>query len=174
MPLKKSSEFNKVDYDYTSPDGESYVLTTVDTGERRYIEVKTVDENGKEKDKRVYDLAMWFEIVDEIRREGVSRTSTAQARKSRLFRPNIVDFRGGSPSDVATATQHQVDKSMQQIDESVAPVESLGQGPNQDESKDEYNWEEDAKKRAVVGRPAYHAKASSGQGFRRVDASELI
>jgi len=171
MPLKKSSEFNKVDYDYTSPDGESYVLTTVDTGDRRYIEVKSLDADGRAQDKKVYDLAMWFEIVDEIRREGISRTVTAQTRKNNLTKPRIVDFRGGSPSDVATATQRQVDKSMQQIDESVAPVESLSKSES---TEDEYHWEAEAKVRGMSLRPVYQPKSSVGQGFRRVDANELI
>lgn len=174
MPLQKDAVFNKVEYSYNSPDGDKYRLTVVDTGQSKYIEIKQIDQDSKEQDKRVYDLNMLFEVVDEIRKASSNRTVTAQTRRQRLAAPRLTDYRGASPSAVAQSTQAKVDASMQAYDESIKPVDSFSKQQTKEGENDEYDYEEDIRRRQTLTPTRYAPKGSSGQGFKRVDASELI
>lgn len=174
MPLQKDAEFSKVKYNYDSPDGDKYHLTVVDDGKARYIEIKQLDADGKEQDSRIYDLNMLIDLVDEIRKANSSRTITAQTRRQRLSAPRLTDYRGASPSAVAQSTQAQVDASMQGYDGSVQAVDSFSKQEHKPPENDEYDYQEDIRRRQTLTPTAYSRKGAGGQGFKRVDASELI
>ncbi len=116
MALKQMSEFKRDDYAYESPDGDQYEITIVQTSDRKYVEITKGD------DQIQWDVEMLLDIADAVRSAIQKPTKT---KSHQLKSPNITDHRekdNPSPSDTIQAS---VEESMENIDSSVAPVQSF-------------------------------------------------
>ena len=122
MALKRMSEFKRDDYSYSSPDGDQYEITIVQTADRKYVEIKKDGE--QEEDHVQWDVEMLLDIADAVR---AAVYKPAKSKPHQLRSPNVIDHReplknNPSPSDMIQAS---VDESMENIDSSVAPVQSF-------------------------------------------------
>ena len=182
MPIKETCTFIRKDYNYDSPDGEEYLITYMETTDRKYVEIRRKDTE----EKVTFDLAMLCDIVDCLR-------PTPKTSKTGLRKPNITDRRGGSEH-----IQSAVDESMSKLDDSASASESLVKASHNvrtglamsslhedvPRTPDEWSvvendapWKEDVKKRQEDKKTgSAKEKGSTGKGFQRggISAEELI
>lgn len=116
MALKRMSEFKRDDYSYESPDGEQYEITIVQTGDRKYVEIT------KDGDQIRWDVEMMLDIADAVR---AAIHKPIKRKPHQLRSPNIIDHRVGENPTPSDMIQESVEKSMEKIDSSVAPVQSF-------------------------------------------------
>ena len=110
MPIKQKSK--KFEFEYQSPDGDTFVITFIENEDRKYIEIK----NDKTEASQAYDFEMLRDIVYEM--ENSTSANTRELSVSNLPVPNVTDHR--------VNIDQQVSDSMQNIDpEAKPPVESF-------------------------------------------------
>jgi len=138
MPIKEKSVLKKAVFEYESPDGDIWEITIADSGANRaYVQchqigVKQKNDDGEEevakvdKDPFTIDIDMLLEVGDAYRQMTKKVEFTGVDRRY-LHSPNIVDHRGLEQSN---AIQAQVDRTMQNRDDSVSPIQSFTPAPN--------------------------------------------
>lgn len=170
MPIKKNLQFNRIDFTYESKDGDAYDITYMDTGDSEYFEVNKVGDPVD--NKRVYDVDMWRELLSE--RDKLKKPAEViRVNRANISPPRIQDLRTVSPQDIQGSVNH----SMDQIDDTVVPVESFS--PVQDTPEEWKLDEERGWKKEVVDRQSNiqslsEKKGQTGKEVKRVDASDLI
>lgn len=117
MALKRMSEFKRDDYSYESPDGDQYEITIVQTGDRKYVEIT------KDGDQIQWDVEMLLDIADAVR-TAIHKPAKRKPHHQ-LRSPNIVDHRAGENPTPSDTIQASVEESMENIDATVAPVQSF-------------------------------------------------
>lgn len=188
MPIKEKTTFKKHEYVYESPDNDEWDFVVMEYEKKRLIQFKRV----KDKEFTTMDGEMLLEMANAYRQ--VLSPSTASLT---LAAPDIKDHRGLDKSEII---QTQVDKSMQNQDHSISPVENLS--PTTDDyagfrtgvdissqkdvpdTPDEYafdgpgkespQWKKDAMGRKGKQKPSTKQHGNEGTGFKRVGAGDLI
>lgn len=122
MPLKQLSEFKRNDYTYVSPDGDEFDITIIQTGDRKYVEIKRGEDTVR------WDVEMLLDIHDAVRQ--VMRDTPSKRGKHKLKGPNVIDHRDHQDQNLSPpeAIQSSVDASMKKSDPTVMPVESFSAG----------------------------------------------
>ncbi len=98
--LKEKSTFKKSEYEYESPDGDTYLVTVFEISERKYIEISRNQQDGEPEPPPPvrWDADMIHAIDDILRKSSkpvVSFTQTSNTSSS--ISPRITDFRTGTP-----------------------------------------------------------------------------
>ena len=126
MPIKETSTFKKHEYEYTSPDTETWRILYVESPGRKYMLIGKA--NQKEEEMTTWDVAMLLDIADQIRKltskqeRAIRLSHGGRPRGSGLQKPRIKDHRGGSQPE---QIQSQVDESMRQSTDEGTPIQSF-------------------------------------------------
>jgi hypothetical protein len=170
MMFKETSVHIKRIFVYDSPDGEVYTITYSESPDRKYVEIKRKDDLS-DKYKSTHDFDMLAGIVDGIR-DAIRPKAKMQHN---LQKPRITDMRDSD--GIADKIQSEVNKSMENYDDTKTPSESLsadGASVAEDEEEHVPGWKKDVMSRKNIVKPEVIPVGSTGEGFRRIDASELI
>lgn len=182
MTFKETSVHIHRSFEYQSPDGEEYLIAYSETPDRKYVEIKR-KEDPEGKNKVVHDYELLCGIVDGIR-DAVRSKVKPPARN--LAKPVVSDMRTSSGQ-----IQSSVDQTMKHYNDNDSARESLTVSAadrelkttpeewslsNQEEAEEGHTpqWKKDAKSRSRVKASVIKRDENSGEGFRRVDANELI
>jgi hypothetical protein len=110
MPIKQKSK--RFEFEYISPDEDIFIITFVENEGRKYIQIKS--ENQDNKEAVIYDLEMLYDIVDELRRS-ISQ-SAAVATGPQIPTPNVIDHRSNKIQDSVAESMKNADSDTQAIE----------------------------------------------------------
>ncbi len=186
--FKETSVHIRRSFVYQSPDGEEYTITYSETPDRKYVEIKRKDDiDGK--NKVVHDFDLVCGIVDGIRES--TRPKTKPRRN--LRKPRVSDMRS-----VSSQIQSSVDQTMKQYDgDTPARVSLTMESPHEARTgvsleteevpytpepwsltpeKGEHipQWKKDAESRKSATKAPSQEKGTTGEGFHRLDANQLM
>lgn len=123
MPIKEKSTFKKHEYEYESPDGDTYSIVYIESQDREYVEISPVKSDGTLGEKVVWDFDMFKDISDSLMKikYGNAPPLSFPPGVRGLTVPTIVDHRLARADEI----QQSVDDSMKKYDDSVSPIESF-------------------------------------------------
>jgi len=128
MSIRKVKHFNQQTFEYKSPDNKLFWLTYIETGNRRFLDIRQDDE---EKAIR-YDLKMILDIADALRDMGIS--TKPAPKQTGLQRPTVNDYRHEdaeaviqTPAEIQEIVDESMDIQAAEEDDAV-PVQSLSGG----------------------------------------------
>lgn len=191
MPIKQKSSFNKREYEYTSPDGDRWIIFYIENEGRKYVQI---GRDGQDPQTfETWDAAMLLDIADQIKESTLKAHKIQSGGRPSLRKPQITDHRG-SPSEVIDSS---VQETMRNYDDNEAPVQSfrpsgtstddwvgVRTGVNVNELNGQVETPEDLQRVRDtpdwIERPRLPAntknihRGDQGLGFKRVSAAELI
>ena len=194
MPIKIKSTFKKQEFEYTSPDGDKWVIYYIENEGRRYVQLGKEPEDSTAlpldpaQQLSTWDVEMLLDIADQIREVSLTKNK-AQQQKQKLRVPRVVDHRGQTGIDAS------VEDTMSNYDDTVQPLEALSTpkedewfgvrtgvdlraAPPVEETPQEYKemaqnpgW---VSRKTVKGGKSVTIHGAIGKTFKRVGAADLI
>lgn len=185
MSFKKKSTYIRQECEYQSPDGEVYEIAFIKHGERNYVQWIVVpiitqpqsNESSETQAAPESDIGLIRSnpvIIDGEMLEGMydlyrkmmhpaAQTTQNHQKKTGLRRPNITDHTNTNEApyqsfDASSLVQEDVEKTPEEWS-----LENASAG-----------WKKDAVSRKNIARPYFTPKASAGNNFGRVGASDVI